>query len=57
MPRFGTVQGFFASRTARRSFGARAASKATVSPTYRQAVVMPTPDPAASPANVSPLRR
>ena len=40
-----------------RSFGARAASSATVSFTYLQAVVVPTPNPAASSANVSPLRR
>jgi hypothetical protein len=35
----------------------RAASKATVSVTYRQAVAVPTPNPAASSANVSPLCR
>jgi hypothetical protein len=34
--------GLFASRTARRSPGARAASSATVSLIYRQAVVVPT---------------
>jgi hypothetical protein len=33
------------------------ASRATVSFTYLQAVVVPTPNPAASSANVSPLRR
>ena len=48
---------FFASRTAVRSFGARPASRATVSFTYRQAVEIPTSNPAASSANVSPLRR
>jgi hypothetical protein len=32
---------FFAARTACRSFGARAASRATVSMTYRQAVARP----------------
>ena len=40
-----------------RSFGARAASRATVSCTYLQAVVVPTSNPAARSANVSPLRR
>ena len=40
-----------------RSLGARAASSATVSFTYRQAVAVPTPNPAARLANVSPLRR
>ena len=39
------------------SFGARAASRATTSSTYRQAVVVLTPNPAAISANVSPLRR
>jgi hypothetical protein len=48
---------FFASRTASRSFGARAASSATVSVTYRHAVAVPTPNPAATYANGSPLRR
>jgi len=42
---------------ARRSLGARAASRAAVSVTYRQAVAVPTPNTAASSANVSPLRR
>ena len=46
-----------ASRTALRSFGARAASSSTVSPTYRQAVVVPIPNPAASSANVSPNKQ
>ncbi len=36
---------FFASRTALRSFGARADGSATVSVTYRQAVEVPTPEP------------
>jgi len=36
---------------------ARSASRATTSSTYRQAVVLPTPNPAASSANVSPFRR
>jgi hypothetical protein len=40
-----------------RSFGARAASSSTVSFTYLKAVVVPTPNPTASSANVSPLRR
>ena len=40
-----------------RSFGARAASSATVSFTYRHAVVVPTSNPAATSVNVSPLRR
>ena len=40
-----------------RSFGARAASSSVVSCTYLQAVVTPTANPAASSANVSPLRR
>ena len=34
-----------------------AASSATVSSTYRQAVAVPTPNPAARLANVSPLHR
>jgi hypothetical protein len=37
--------------------GGRAASSATVSVTYLQAVAVPTPNPAASSANVSPFRR
>ncbi len=48
---------FFAARSAPRNFGARAASRATVSVTYLQAVAVLTPNPAASSANVSPLRR
>src|SRR5690348_2845632 len=48
---------FFAAPSAASSLGARAASKATVSCTYRQAVVVPTPKPAARPAKVSPLLR
>jgi hypothetical protein len=40
-----------------RSFGARAARSSTVSFTYRQAVAVLTPNPAAISANVSPLRR
>ena len=48
---------FFASRAALRSFGARAASSATVSSTYRQAVAVPTPNPAAVCASVSPFLR
>jgi hypothetical protein len=44
-------------RAALRSFGARAASSATVSFTYRHAVAVLTPNPAASSVNVSPLRR
>lgn len=39
------------------SLGARAASKATASCTYRQAVVVPASNPAASPAKVSAVRR
>ena len=38
-------------------FGARAASSSTVSRTYRHAVVVPAPNPAASSANVPPLHR
>jgi hypothetical protein len=56
----GTAQAspvFLASRTALRSFGARAASSAAVWFTCLRAVAVPAPDPAASPANVSPLRR
>jgi hypothetical protein len=37
--------------------GARAASRATVSFTYRQAVAVPTSNPAAISSNVSPFRR
>jgi len=40
-----------------RSFGARAASSSTVSFTYRQHVVVETPNPAPISANGSPLRR
>jgi hypothetical protein len=47
----------FAPASAWRSYGERAASKATVSVTYRPAVAVPTPDRAASSAYVSPLRR
>jgi hypothetical protein len=39
------------------SFGARAASKATAPWTYRQAVVVPAPNPAAGAAKASPVRR
>src|SRR5258708_31702703 len=39
------------------SYGDRADSSATVSVTYLQAVAVPMPNPAASSANVSPLRR
>ena len=48
-----------ASRRTWRSFGARAAGSAVVWVTYRQAVAVavPMPNPAASSANVSPLRR
>jgi hypothetical protein len=48
---------FTAARTACRSLGARAASSATVSVTYRPAVAVPTSITAASCANGSPLRR
>ena len=48
---------FFVPGTALRSLGARAASRATVSVTYDQAVAVPTPNPAATSANGSPLRR
>ena len=47
----------FAAASAAPSFGERAASKATVWVAYRQAVAVPTPNPAASSAKVSPLRR
>jgi hypothetical protein len=46
-----------AAASARRSLGDRAASKAMVSVTYGQAVAVPMPNPAASSAKVSPLRR
>ena len=46
-----------AARSAWRSFGDRAASGAVVSVTYLQAVAVLMPNPAASSANVSPLRR
>jgi hypothetical protein len=52
-----TCPALLVSRSAVRSFGDRAASRPTVSVTYRQAVVVPIPNPAASPAKVSPLRR
>ena len=42
--------------SAARSLGERAASSPTVSVTYRQAVAVPIPNPAARSANVSPLR-
>jgi len=48
---------FFAARSAGASRGERAAISRTVSVTYRQAVAVPTPNPAASWARVSPLRR
>jgi hypothetical protein len=48
---------FFTAASAGRSFGARAASRRTVSVAYRQAVAVLMPNPAASSANVSPLRR
>jgi hypothetical protein len=40
-----------------RSLGARAASSATVSSTYRQAVAVPTLNPAARLVNVSPNKQ
>src|SRR5260370_41762413 len=46
-----------AARTAGASSGARAASRATVSVTYLQAAEVPIPTPAASLANVSPVRK
>jgi hypothetical protein len=46
---------FLASRSACRSLGDLAASSATVLVTYLQAVPVPAPNPAAVPANVSPL--
>jgi hypothetical protein len=45
----------YPARTAVRRPGALAASRATLSFTYLQAVVVPTPNPAASSAKVSPF--
>ena len=48
---------FFAARSARPSLGARAASNVMTSLTCRHAVAVETPNPAATSANVSALRR